>query len=385
MDYVKTLSGLIAIDTTVPPGNNYYIALEYLIPFFKEAGVETELVDIPPEHCEGRHGRVALIGHRKASDKPRLIFYGHADVVPAEGWPAFEPHIQGGKMFGRGSADMQGGIIGLIIGLTEVKDQTLNYDVSVMITTDEELSQSGQIRYLEQYLEPVKGSTVWSLDSNTGGVAIAGLGALQMDIKVKGNSVHSGLSHLGVNAVEQAVRVMDALLQLKSNLTLKKSSIPAHPDTGLKYMEPRLNINMVHGGLKANIVPDECVITVDRRLIPEENLEEADQEIRELLAQFKDVEWEISYGLRVPTVPSAGGPAVERLESLIKKVTGSTGQFGEMGSGDMGIIVHDEWQGEEFGLGVIRTECNIHGKNEFVYLKDVEDLGEIVARYLTEN
>jgi succinyl-diaminopimelate desuccinylase len=384
MDYVKALSDLIAIDTTVPPGSNYRASLEYLVPYFIETGCTIEIIDVPAEHCEGRCDRVALICHRKTSGKPHLIFYGHVDVVPAHGWPAFEPRIESGKMFGRGSADMKGGIIGLLIGLNQIKGQLLNYDISVMITTDEELSQSGQIRYLKQYVEPVKNSIVWSLDSNTGGVAVAGLGALQMDIKVKGKSVHSGLSHLGVNAVEQAVKIMDALLELKSRVTLKKSAIPAHPDTGLKFMEPRLNINMVHGGLKSNIVPDECVVTVDRRLIPEENLEEADREIRELLGRFKDIDWEISYGLRVPTVPPAGGPAVERLEQLIKDVTGSSGQFGEMGSGDMGIIVHDEWGGEDFGLGVIRTECNIHGKNEFVYLKDVEDLGKIVARYLTE-
>ncbi len=383
MDYVKALAGLVAIDTTVPPGKNYRAAMEYLIPYFKEIGCTTEVVDIPPEHCEGRTGRVALICHRRSPGKPRLIFYGHVDVVPAEGWPAFEPHIVDGKMSGRGSADMKGGIIGLLIGLNTVKDREFNYDISIMITTDEEISQSGQIRYLEQFLKPVKGSTVWSLDSNTGGVAIAGLGTLQMDIKITGKSVHSGLCHLGVNAVEQAVRVMDALLQLKARVTANKSSIPAHPDTCLKYMEPRLNINMVAGGLKANIVPDECVITIDRRLIPGENLDDADKEIRDLLEEFKDIKWEIMYGLRVPAIAPAGGPAIEHLESLIKDVTGATGQFGEMGSGDLGIIVHDEWLGEEFGLGVIRTECNIHGKNEFVYLKDVEDLGEIVARYLT--
>jgi succinyl-diaminopimelate desuccinylase len=384
MDYVKTLSDLIAIDTTVPPGSNYRAALEYLVPYFKDAGCTTEIIDVPAEHCEGRCDRVALICHRKSPGKPRLIFYGHVDVVPAQGWLAFEPRIEGGKLFGRGSADMKGGIIGLLIGLNQVKNRHLNYDISVMITTDEELSQSGQIRYLKQYVEPVKGSIIWSLDSNTGGVAVAGLGALQMDIRIKGKSVHSGLSHLGVNAVEQAVKIMNALLELKSRVKLKKSAIPAHPDTGLKYMEPRLNINMVHGGLKSNIVPDECVVTVDRRLIPEENLDEADREIRELLSRFKDIDWEISYGLRVPTVPLASGPAVDHLERLIKDVTGSSGQFGEMGSGDMGIIVHDEWGGEDLGLGVIRTENNIHGKNEFVYLKDIEDLGKIVARYLTE-
>lgn len=383
MDYVKALADLIAIDTTVPPGTNYRAALEYLAPYFDQVGFKTDLVEIPPEHCEGRSGRVALIGHRRSAGKPRLIFYGHVDVVPAQGWPAFEPRLEGGKMYGRGSADMKGGIIGLLIGLNKVKNMEFNYDVSVMITTDEELSQSGQIRCLRDYVEPVKGSAVWSLDSNTGGIAVAGLGTLQMDIKVKGKSVHSGLSHLGVNAVEQAVKVMESLLQLKAKVTAKRSAIPAYPSTGLKYMEPRLNINMIHGGLKANIVPDECVITIDRRLIPEENLDQADREIRELLERFKDIEWEIDYGLRVRTLPPATGPAVDRLEKLLKDVTGSTGQFGEMGSGDMGIIVHEEWQGQEFGLGVIRTESNIHGKNEFVYLKDVEDLGEIVARYLT--
>ena len=383
MDYVKTLADLIAIDTTVPPGNNYQAALEYLMPYFKDAGFTADLVKIPAEHCEGRTGRVALIGHKRPPGKPRLIFYGHVDVVPAQGWPAFTPHVENGKMSGRGSADMKGGIVGLLIGLNKVKNATLGYDVSYMITTDEELSQSGQIRYLKDYLEPVAGSIIWSLDSNTGGVAVAGLGALQMDIRITGKSVHSGLSHLGVNTVEQSALVMNSLLQLKAKVTAKKSAIPAHPDTGLKFMEPRLNINMIHGGLKSNIVPDECVVTVDRRLIPEENLEEADKEIRDLLAQFKDIRWEISYGLRVPTVPPARGPAVEHLEKLIKEVIGTTGQFGEMGSGDLGIIVHEEWKGEEFGLGVIRTENNIHGKNEFVYLKDVEDLGEIVARYLT--
>jgi len=384
MDYIKALAGLVAIDTTVPPGKNYRASLEYLIPYFKEAGCTTEVVAIPPEYCEGRTGRFALICHLRSPNKPRLIFYGHVDVVPAEGWPAFEPHVEGGRMSGRGSADMKGGIIGLLMGLNTVKDQKLNYDVSIMVTTDEEISQSGQIRYLEQFLKPVKDSTVWSLDSNTGGVAIAGLGTLQMDIRITGKSVHSGLSHLGINAIEQAVRVMNALLQLKARVITRKSSVPAHPDTCLKYMESRLNINMVRGGLKANIVPDECVITIDRRLIPEENLDDADKEIRDLLAGFKDIDWEIIYGLRVPTIAPASGPAIERLESLIKEVTGMTGQFGEMGSGDLGIIVHDEWHGQEFGLGVIRTESNIHGKNEFVYLKDVEDLGRIVARYLTD-
>jgi acetylornithine deacetylase/succinyl-diaminopimelate desuccinylase-like protein len=55
-----------------------------------------------------------------------------------------------------------------------------------------------------------------------------------------------------------------------------------------------------------------------------------------------------------------------------------------MGSGDLSNIVVNEWGGKEFGLGVIRTESNIHGINEFVYKKDVEDLAEIIYRFLTK-
>ena len=74
---------------------------------------------------------------------------------------------------------------------------------------------------------------------------------------------------------------------------------------------------------------------------------------------------------------------VDELAIIIKEVTGQTGKFGEMGSGDLAHIVNG-WGGKEFGLGVIRPECNIHGKEEFVYLKDVEDLGEIIRRLLLE-
>ena len=53
-----------------------------------------------------------------------------------------------------------------------------------------------------------------------------------------------------------------------------------------------------------------------------------------------------------------------------------------MGSGDLGPVVHNDWHGSDFGLGVIRTECNIHGKDEFVYRKDIEDLADIITEFI---
>jgi succinyl-diaminopimelate desuccinylase len=382
MDYLKTLCDLIAIDTTVPPGRNYDKAMDYLEPLFQQAGCSTHKINILPEHAEGREGRVALICHRRELGKPRLIFYGHIDVVPAEGWDAFKPRVEESRVYGRGSADMKGAIVSLLMALEGLQNHHLKYDISIAITADEELSQASQLRYLATFLNPVTGARVFSLDSNFGFVSVAGLGALQMEIKVRGRSVHSGLSHLGVNAVEQSVPILQALLDLKAKVVQKKSRVAVHPDTGLKFMEPRLNINMIHGGLKVNIVPDECVISVDRRLIPEEKLEDAEKEIMEAMEAVRGVDWQVRKVMSIPTIPPCEDPMVDELAAVIQKVTGRDGRYGEMGSGDLSPVVNHDWKGSDFGLGVIRTECNIHGKDEFVYRKDVEDLSGIIVEFL---
>src|SRR4030043_1698794 len=232
MKYVEVLKELIAIDTAVPPGLNYDKAIAYLEPLFKKSGFDTKRLLIPVEHAEGREGRVNLVCHRREKGKPRLLFYGHIDVVPAEGWDAFKPRVENGKVYGRGAADMKGSIVALLLAMESLKGKRLDFDVSVMLTTDEEYSQASQLQYLRQYLEPVAGAYFFNLDSSFGYVSIAGLGALQFDIKVTGKSVHSGLSHLGENAIEKANILVMALLDLKYKVEQRKSNIPVHPNTG---------------------------------------------------------------------------------------------------------------------------------------------------------
>jgi len=382
MEYVEVLKKLVSINTSVPPGNNYAQAVDYLEPFFRQLGFVTQKIAIPPEHAEGRSGRVNLVCHRRRQGLQRLIFYGHLDVVPADGWDAFNPRGENGKLYGRGTADMKGSIAALLLAMHRLKNRDLNFDISVMLTTDEEYSQASQLEYLAGYLQPVAGAYFCNLDSSAGFVSITGLGALQMDIKVNGRSVHSGLSHLGENAVEKAAMLTQVLLELKNKLETKRSSVAVHPATGLTHMVPRLNINMISGGLKVNIVPDECIISIDRRLIPEENLADARTELMDVLNSVPGVDWEISAVTTIPAVPPRDDPVIDRLSAIITRVTGEGGKFGEMGSGDLSSIV-DGWGALGFGLGVIRPECSIHGKNEFVYLKDIENLAEVIELFVT--
>jgi len=365
----------------VPPGLNYGKVIDYLEPDFKAVGFETRKVIIPPEHADGNEGRVNLVARRPQPGRPHLVFYAHIDVVPAEGWEAFKPRVEDGKIYGRGAADMKGAIPALLLGLERAADKPLRYDTSVMLTTDEETGQADQLRYLARYLPPLSGAFVFNLDASAGYVGIAGLGALQMDIRVRGKSVHSAMSHLGENAVEKASLLISALLALKDRVSQRKSAVPVHPDTGLDRMQARLNVNMIKGGLKVNIIPDDCVIAVDRRLIPEEDIEDARKEILDTLSSVAGVRWEIENVFAIPTVPPCRHPIADELSALINEVTGEGGKFGEMGSGDLTHIAA-EWGGEEFSLGVIRPGSNIHGKDEFVYQKDIEDLASILARFI---
>ncbi|MDO8473776.1 MAG: M20/M25/M40 family metallo-hydrolase [Dehalococcoidia bacterium] len=382
MDYANVLRDLIAIDTSVPPGLNYEKAIDYLEPLFLQVGCTTQKVAIPREHCDGNEARVNLLAHRRSTGKLRLIFYSHIDVVPAAGWPAFVPEVTSDKIHGRGAADMKGAIPALLMALEATRTDVPEYDISVMVTTDEETGQADQISYLGQFLQPLEGAYVHSLDSDFGYVSIAALGAIHMEVRVKGKSVHSGLSHLGENAVEQASLVVNALMKLKKKVTARESKVAAHPSTGLTHMVPRLNMNMIHGGLKVNIVPDECIIAVDRRLIPEENVEDAERELMQTLESVKGVTWEVATIFRIPTVPPFEDPITDKLAGVIGEVTGSTGKYGEMGSGDFGPIVCNEWKAKLYGLGVIRAGCNIHGKGEFVYRKDIEDLATVITRFI---
>lgn len=388
MDYVQVLKDLIAIDTSVSPdldpGAGYARTVDYLEPLFRRAGFQTERVLIPPQHAEGQKGRLNLLAHRRDRSRPRLILYTHMDVVPAQGWEAFSPKVEDGRIYGRGAADMKGAIAALLLALEMARDSTWRFDTSVMVTTDEEMTQASQIRYLRPWLEPVAGAGFFSLDTSFGYVQVAALGCIHMEIRVKGRSVHSGMSHLGENAVEKAALVLDALLDLKKRVTARRSRVPVHPATGLTVMEPRLNINMVHGGIKANIVPDECVITVDRRLIPEEDVAAAEQELLDALWAVPGVEWDIPAITRNPTVPPLHDPVAGELAEILRQVTGRSGQYGEMGSGDFGPIVVLEWGARLFGLGTIRADCGIHGRNEFVYQRDIEDLALVITRFVSE-
>jgi len=385
VDYVDILCRLIQIDTSGVDGSGCGEAMALLALAFESAGVETVRVDIPASAANGHEGRMALVGHRRRPGKDRLVVYSHVDVVPAQGWPAFEARRVDGMIFGRGAADMKGAIAVLAGALESLKDVPLEYDLSVLVTMDEETQQRSQLEYVTRELDLGNAPHILSMDAGFGYVSIANLGVLQMDVMVRGESVHSGLSHMGKNAVEDANLLIAALLSLKAEVVKRRSRIKTHPDTGLSFMEPRLNVNWVEGGLARNIVPDSCVFSIDRRLLPEERIEDARAEIVAVLHGVSSVDWEILRDFVIEPAPPCDDPEAEVLAGIVRDVTGESGLYGEMISGDLPGAAAQLWGGSVFGLGLIRPRSRIHGINEFVYESDMNQLSEVLVRFLTRN
>jgi succinyl-diaminopimelate desuccinylase len=385
MDHVALLSRLIEIDTSRADGAGCRQLMVLLEQKLSSAGCQSHIVYIPPPFAGGLEGRMALVAHRRTAGKPRLVVYGHVDVVPADGWNAYAPRVEEDKVFGRGAADMKGSIAALVVALTSLKDTPLQYDLTVVMTMDEETDQLPQLEYLTDEVDAGPGTHTLSLDAGFGYVSIANLGVLQLDIAVRGKAVHSGLAHMGKNAVEDAARLIAAVLELKEQVTTRRSQVATHPDTGLDVMEPRLNVNQVQGGLARNIVPDVCSFSIDRRMLPDETVDDARDEILQALDSVPNTQWDILREFVIPPVPPCDDPEAEILSRIIDDVTGSTGLYGEMISGDLPYATRRYWGGRAFGTGVIRPESGIHGVHEFVYQRDLDHLGEVLERYLTGN
>jgi len=383
MDCVDVLCRLIEFDTSGAGAGGCRQAFAYLDGLFVQCNCDTTVVSIPPTEADGLEGRMALVAHRRAPDRPRLIIYGHIDVVPAEGWAAFTPRRVNDRIFGRGASDMKGAIASLVWALWRIRALSSAFDVTVLLTMDEETHQMSQLRYLTPFLDAGLRPHVLSLDGGCGYVSIAILGLLQMDITAVGRSVHSGLAHLGHNAVEGAVELMHALKPLQEQVRRRRSVIPASPATGLPYMEGRFNINRVDGGIARNVVPDRCTFMIDRRLLPDEAVDAARDEILAALREVPGVEWHVSREFSIPSVPPCADPLALELAEIQTLVSGSTGLYGDMLSGELPCAARRFWGGDAFATGLIRPENSVHGVDEFVYASDLQRLAEVLARFLT--
>src|SRR6266852_3494709 len=270
-DIVDLTCRLVNIDTTVPPGRNYPKIAQMLAGELKELGVTPSVGYIPEATIRRRVSpEVGLKGPRPnvyatlkgESDGPRVVLNGHVDVVPAqtEGWThdPFRPVVKNGRIFGRGSADMKGSDAAMIYSLKALAETNAPFKGSITstFTTDEEVGGYSGVEYLiDQKVISKDIDYCLSPDNVIHAVDIASLGDTELLIKVRGRAEHSGRGWTGVNAIEYAASLIERLKLLGAVVSKRRSKIPTEPAFGNTRMRPGVNVNMIKGGTKGNIIP----------------------------------------------------------------------------------------------------------------------------------
>ncbi|WP_287587832.1 ArgE/DapE family deacylase [Candidatus Borrarchaeum sp.] len=403
------MSRLNSNPNPVPPGLNYEKAIEFLSPQFESFGF-TCTKHVMPENTflEKQKStnqlldgpRINLQAEKKSGKKPGLVLYAHVDVVPVqeESWtvPPWEGVIKDGKMYGRGTSDCKSSIAAILGALETISALKLDlaFDLNILITTDEEVGPYSGLCWLAD-MDVVWGDYFFCLDGSSDTLGIGANGMLEWMVEVHGKSVHSGISFLGQNAIEQTNLIISGFLELKNEIEKRRSVMPSSPEiqnqTGGKRanISPVLNVTMINSGVKVNIVPDKCVIKGDRRYIPEENIDDVIKELEDKLAEIKNAHPELSYELKTRKI--YGGYSTEPTHSWVSFVKNIISYIkdeeppiaGAQGSIDVGCVMEKRKIPQcAFGAGTT-LESRIHGHDENILVSDLLDLTKVIALVIT--
>lgn len=304
IDPIELACRLVAFDTINPPGRELECA-RYLEGLLAGAGFETRLVPMG----EDRASLVARSG--KATSKKPLVFTGHIDVVPlgTRSWSSdpFSARIADGKLYGRGSSDMKGGVAAFVAAaIAEAGASQGDAEIVLLITAGEETGCEGARSIVDAGLHGAAGALV--VCEPTANVPYVGhKGALWLKATALGKTAHGSMPEQGDNAVYKAARAVE-------RLSCFDFRCERHPALGA----PTLNVGTFHGGLNINSVPDRAAIEIDIRTIPGIEHDELRRRIREQMAEELQLETLID----LPGIwTSPQQPWVERVSEIVSGIT----------------------------------------------------------------
>lgn len=275
---LNTLGDLVRIKSVNPAyegGVPEAAMADYIHRFFQARGIETWQQEVFP----GRPNLIAKLPGRDTSR--RIILEAHTDTVSVKGMtiPPFEPILADGRMYGRGACDTKAGLAAMMHAVASLKEhgQVPACDVWLAAVVDEEFSFRGVVKLCEG-LEAAAAIVAEPTELRA---VVASKGVLRWRIRTHGRSAHSSKPHLGVNAVTQMARLV--LAMDRDNQQLAQT---VHPLLG----PATVNVGVIRGGVQVNFVPDDCVIEVDRRLLPGERVAGVLDHYAALLAELKSAD-----------------------------------------------------------------------------------------------
>jgi succinyl-diaminopimelate desuccinylase len=317
------------------PGGTEDEAVEVAKGILAGLGAESRVV----RSEEGRPSLVARVG---SGERPRLVWNGHLDTVPAGDlaqWSTdpFGGEVVDGRLVGRGASDMKGPIAAALGAVAAIRRAGIELAGTLdlhLVADEEHAGIHGTKVLLGEGLVDQDAAVVGEPTEME--VALAERGGAWVIAVARGKGAHGSTPHLGVNAIVSMSRFVLRLPEVLPERT--------HPLTG----PPTVNVALVAGGSAPNVVPDRCEVEIDRRTVPgeddrEEVLEPFRRLVEKVAAEDPDVDIEISLKDWTPAAETTGDSAIaSRSRDAIAAETGGEPPFvGFTGITDARYYIND--------------------------------------------
>lgn len=369
-DVVALTRQLVRIPSENPPGEEKAMA-EFVAEKLSSLGFNVKL----PKYKPGRPHVVGLFSDGK--EKPSLMFNAHLDTVPIGDkslWTVdpLGAEIRNGKIYGRGSSDMKAALAAMVSAAKAILEDDVKLTGTLMITgvTDEEVTGLGTKDIIDR---GYRADFAIVGEPTELKVQTAHKGIIWLRIVTKGKAVHSSMPQEGVNAIYKMSKICLTFEDMLQQL-MKKN----HPLLG----SPTISVGTIKGGLKINIVPDYCEISVDRRLVPGETPEVAKHEIKEVLATLKTRDPQLQLEVETinsahPSETDATEPIVKVARESVKEITGKDpGITGFTATCDMRHLVKAKIPTIILGPGNL---SQAHTIDEYIEIKQIVEAAKIYA------
>ena len=276
-DVVDVLAALVAIESVnsdlVPGASGEAAIVDWCTHWLTHRGFEVT-------RLEGRTGHPSLIAIARGSGGgPALLLNAHLDTVGVgsyEGNP-FSARIEGDRLYGRGAFDTKSGVAAALVAAARAQAElSLRSEVVLALVADEEFGSSGTVETLahlaERGIVPTAGLVI---EPSALELTVAHRGFAWFEVVFTGLAAHGSMPEQGVDALAAAITFMHSLDAVRARL----HAAAPHPLLG----HGTVRVSTINGGTVAATVADRCVITVERRTLPDDDLNAVERELHELV------------------------------------------------------------------------------------------------------